>query len=157
MSIRHRALVVILVTAVTTCLLLQPSRREWRRLQTRKRFTALEPAERMALLWNWLGAREPFRTEEQKSAARHDERNRLRAHIGYLRSNLESSSVRSVDGELEGILKSPIVQRDPSLMLFGLIAKGDCAFQLNLNEAYETWNAVARIADQLNDDIWKNR
>ena len=157
MNTRRRAFVVLLVTAAAACLLLEPSRGEWRRVQTRKRLTALDPAEQMALLWNWLGARETFRTEERKYAAGHDERNRLRAHIGYLRSNLEFSSVRIVDAELEGILNTPIVQHDPSLTLFALIAKGDCAFQLNLNEAYKTWNAVAQLADQLNDDIWKNR
>ena len=88
---------------------------------------------------------------------RGDEANRLFCEISLLRANLEYSSLPAVSASLRELLKDPVVQRNPHLLLRTLVGKGDVDFQTDLAEAYRTWTAISHLSSTLKDAQWMNR
>ena len=61
---------------------------------------------------------------EQLFSARGDTRNAIHAKVGHLRSEAETMSFVELSGFLEQELHNPVVERDRSLQLWCLVAKG---------------------------------
>jgi CHAT domain-containing protein len=117
----------------------------------------LAEARRLAFLHNWPTAAPLFAEAERFYSDRGDRRGELYAHVGRLRGEVESRSLPEVSDYLTGVLKSPIVESDPQLRLFCLVAKGDIDFQIDPKSAETVWTEVAKVAEKLGDGIWENR
>ncbi|MFN7998437.1 MAG: CHAT domain-containing protein [Bryobacteraceae bacterium] len=117
----------------------------------------LAEAKRLAFLHNWPTAAPLFTEAEKFYAKRHDQRGELYAHVGRLRGEVESRSLPEVSDYLASVLKSTILEADPQLRLFCLIAKGDIDFQIDPKSSEVVWAEVAKLAAELGDGTWENR
>ena len=129
--------------------------------QIRKRPTTgpeiLAEATHLAFLHNWPMAAPLFAEAERFYATTDDRRSELYAHVGRLRGQVESRSLPEASTYLTDVLKSPLVQSDPHLRLFCLVAKGDIDFQIDPKSSEAVWTEVATLARDLGDSTWENR
>ena len=129
--------------------------------QIRKRPTTgpemLAEATHLAFLHNWPMAAPLFAEAERYYATTDDQRSELYARVGRLRGEVESRSLPEASAYLTDVLKSPIVQSDPRLRLFCLVAKGDIDFQIDPKSSEAVWTGVGTLARDLGDSTWENR
>jgi CHAT domain-containing protein/tetratricopeptide (TPR) repeat protein len=117
----------------------------------------LAEATHLAFLHNWPMAAPLFAEAERFYATTDDRRSELYARVGRLRGEVESRSLPEASTYLTEVLKSPMVQSDPRLRLFCLIAKGDIDFQIDPKSSEAVWTEVGTLARDLGDSTWENR
>jgi tetratricopeptide (TPR) repeat protein len=117
----------------------------------------LRQADRMADLYNWVAAGPVYARAEVALLRIGDRRNALYAHIGYLRSTMETASLPALSRYFATELANPLVTNDPLLEMKCLIAKGDVDAEIDSAPAQADWEGVLRLAKQLNDSQWQSR
>lgn len=94
---------------------------------------------------------------EQMFAKRGDEGNELHARVGRMRSEAESMSFVELSRFLNDQLQKPIVQVDPKLRLWCLVAKGYTDIEIDYRAAKRDWLEAQQIATGLRQDRWVKR
>src|SRR4051812_4847670 len=86
----------------------------------------MQQALHYADLYNWSDAGPLFQRAEAQYHARRDRRNELYAHLGVIRSTMESRSLPRTSAELGRHLQvNPSLQGDLKLRMFAVSVKGD--------------------------------
>jgi CHAT domain-containing protein/tetratricopeptide (TPR) repeat protein len=94
---------------------------------------------------------------EHLFAARGDIRNEIHAKVGRVRTEAEKMSFVDVSHLLDEQLRSPLVQADPKLRLWCLIAKGYTDIEIDYRLAKQDWLQAKDIAKSLGENQWVTR
>ena len=117
----------------------------------------LADADALALLNNWPKAAYLFAQAETLFAESADNRNALQARLGYLWATADTGTNESADIELNRDLLDPLLQRDPKLMLRGLVAKAARERVVNEASARTRWESILSLAKATGDERWRAR
>ncbi|HET6181438.1 MAG TPA: CHAT domain-containing protein [Candidatus Sulfotelmatobacter sp.] len=98
-----------------------------------------------------------FARAEKLFAAEGDSRNELYAKVGRLRSQAETMSFVDLSRILNDQLQNPIVQNDPRLRLWCLIAKGYTDIEIDYRVSKRDWLEAQDIAKSLGESQWVTR
>jgi CHAT domain-containing protein len=98
-----------------------------------------------------------FARAEKLFAAESDSRNELYARVGRLRSQAETMSFVDLSRVLNEQLQNPIVQKDPRLRLWCLIAKGYTDIEIDYRASKRDWLEAQDIAKTLGESQWVTR
>lgn len=98
-----------------------------------------------------------FARAEKLFAAKGDSRNELHAKVGRLRSQAETMSFVDLSRILNDQLQDPIVQNDPRLRLWCLIAKGYTDIEIDYRVSKRDWLEAQDIAKSLGESQWLTR
>src|SRR5438309_567275 len=94
---------------------------------------------------------------EQLFSERGDARNEIHARVGHLRSQAETMSFVELSRFLEQELHKPMMERDRSLRLWCLIAKGYTDIEIDYRAAKRDWLEAQNIAKDLGQTAWVTR
>ena len=94
---------------------------------------------------------------EKLFSERGDARNELYAKVGHLRSEAETMSFVDLSRILNEQLQTPIVQNDPKLRLWCLIAKGYTDIEVDYRVSKRDWLEAQDIAKSLGESQWVTR
>jgi len=94
---------------------------------------------------------------EKLFSARGDTRSEIHAKVGRLRSQAETMSFVDVSRTLNDQLRNPIVQNDPRLRLWCLIAKGYTDIEIDYRVSKRDWLEAQDIAKSLGESQWVTR
>lgn len=119
--------------------------------------TLLAEASRLYWLNNGPRAAPLFAKAEKLFADRGDERNKLYAKVGRLRSEAETMSFVELSRFLDEQLQDRITQSDKQLRLWCLIAKGYTDIEIDYRAAKRDWLEAQHIAESLGEDQWATR
>lgn len=116
-------------------------------------------AEATHLYWLSNGPRAAplFARAEKLFAAEGDSRNEIYARVGRLRSQAETMSFADLSRILNDQLQNPIVQNDPRLRLWCLIAKGYTDIELDYRVSKRDWLEAQDIAKSRGENQWVTR
>jgi CHAT domain-containing protein len=98
-----------------------------------------------------------FAKAETLFGAQGDARNELYARVGHLRSEAETMSFVELSRILDEQIHKPIVQNDPRLRLWCLIAKGYTDIEIDYRASKRDWLEARGIAKGLDEDQWVTR
>jgi len=98
-----------------------------------------------------------FARAEKLFAAGGDTRNEIYAKVGRLRSQAETMSFVDLSRTLNDQLQNPIVQNDPRLRLWCLIAKGYTDIELDYRVSKRDWLEAQDLAKSLGESQWVTR
>jgi hypothetical protein len=119
--------------------------------------TALRRADRLAWRGNWVKAESLYAQAEDEFNQAGDSKNALKAKVGRLRSQMQSTSCTELSKELDQALGNSIVETDPDLKLQVLAYKGEIAHQCDLWAAKEAWEEVLRLSKASGNKAWEAR
>jgi len=117
----------------------------------------LAEANRLFWLNNGPKAAPLYAKAENLFANSGDTRNALYAKVGRLRSNAETMSFVELSQFLNEQIQRPVVQNDPSLHLWCLIAKGYTDIEIDYRAAKRDWLEAQDIAKDLGENQWVTR
>jgi tetratricopeptide (TPR) repeat protein len=119
--------------------------------------TILDEATHLYWLSNGPKAAPLFARAEKRFAAEGDSRNEIYARVGRLRSQAETMSFVDLSRILNDQLQNPIVQNDPRLRLWCLIAKGYTDIEIDYRVSKRDWLEAQDIAKSLGESQWVTR
>ena len=117
----------------------------------------LAAADHFYWLNNGPAAAPLFARAEKLFAAENDSRNELYAKVGRLRSQAETMSFVDLSRILNDQLQNPIVQNDPRLRLWCLIAKGYTDIEIDYRATKQDWLEARELANDLGQKQWVTR
>lgn len=117
----------------------------------------LHRADHYYWLSNGPAAAPLFAKAEKLFAAEGDSRNEIYARVGRLRSQAETMSFVDLSRILNDQLQNPIVQNDPRLRLWCLIAKGYTDIEIDYRVSKRDWLEAQDIAKSLGESQWVTR
>jgi len=118
---------------------------------------ALAEADRLAMLYNWPRALPLYAEAETGFRRLNDAKGVLEARLGWLRAEAYEEPSPALAAEVGRDLRSPIVQRDPELMLRCLAVKAAIEEEVNEDYSRPTWEKIQELAKRLNDRRWQAR
>src|SRR5437870_10585146 len=80
----------------------------------------LKHADQLAWRGNWVKAGPLYEDIERSSAEKGDNKNALRARIGYIRSQMQCGSASKLLHEMNHELANPVIDADPELKIRAL-------------------------------------
>jgi hypothetical protein len=120
--------------------------------------SALERALHLADLYNWYGARQYFAEAKRQLDAGGDERSRLYAQCGAMRSGAEAAPISEISYRLgQELATNPLLKSDKELRIFCLAAKGDFDGEIDSAAMRRDWEEVQSLADHLGSAKWRYR
>ncbi|HEY6271055.1 MAG TPA: CHAT domain-containing protein [Terriglobales bacterium] len=117
----------------------------------------LAQADRYAWVLNSSKAAPLYFRAEELFDSQGDAANALHARIGFLRATAESGSFPQLSSYLAQQLQTSLVQSNPRLRLWCLVAKGSTDIELNVGAAKQDWEQAQVLADALGERGWSNR
>ena len=118
----------------------------------------LDEALHLADLYNWYGARPYFAQAKRLLDAGGDERSRLYARCGAMRSGAEGAPISEMSYRLgQELAANPLLKSDKELRIFCLAAKGDFDGELDSTAMRRDWEEVRSLADQIGSAKWRYR
>src|SRR6202453_1376428 len=117
----------------------------------------LKAADRYYFLNNGPAARPLYAKAEKVFSQHGDVRNEIHAKVGRLRSEAETMSFVDLSRVLNEQLQNPIVQNDPRLRLWCLIAKGYTDIEIDYRASKRDWLEAQDIAKSLGESQWVTR
>ena len=119
--------------------------------------TALRTADRLAWRGNWVKAGPFYAQAEEEFNQAGDSKNALKAKVGRLRSQMQSTLCTELSREIDQALGNSMVITDPELKLQALAYKGEIAHQSDLWVAKEAWEEVLRLSKTTGNKAWEAR
>jgi hypothetical protein len=116
---------------------------------------SLQKADYYADLYNWSEARSFYLAADR--ALPHGSSEQIHAHLGYLRTTMETRSLPELSNYLAAVLQLPVVASDPRLRLWCLGIKGDVDGEMDSASARADWEEAHKVAVQLGDKKWESR
>jgi CHAT domain-containing protein len=117
----------------------------------------IQEADRLAWLTDWYSAAPIYARAEKAALAAGDKRNALYAKFGRLRGEMQTSGLADLAQILAADLDSALLKGDDRLRLRLLTVKGDIDLEWDIDDAYNDWSEVQRLAQKLGDSGWENR
>ena len=115
---------------------------------------ALSKADALADIYNWHEAVQYYAEAERAFRSRHDTRDTLLAHIGYIRATFETRSFAETAHYFAQTCSEPLVANDPQLRFRCLIAKADTDAEIDSSPAEADWRGVLALAQNLHNQKW---
>ncbi len=116
---------------------------------------SLQKADYYADRYNWPEAKPLFLSADR--SLRRGSPEQIHAHLGYLRSTMETRSLPELSNYLAALLQSPPIASDPQLRLLCLEVKGDVDGEMDSASALADWEEAHKVAVQLGDKKWESR
>ena len=117
----------------------------------------LTEADHLADSFNLFEARPLYRRAEVGFRLAGDARNELNAKLGGLRYDVQLGSYIESRQEVQQILTTPLVRRDPILKIKALGLLGLIDLNLNTRLAFNDWTSLLGTANGIGDAKWVNR
>jgi CHAT domain-containing protein/tetratricopeptide (TPR) repeat protein len=118
---------------------------------------ALQRADRSADLYNWVLAGPLYKQAESQLHADGNQAGALYAHIGYLRSTMETSTLPQLSAYLRKQLDSPLVTANSHLQFLVLRVKADVDAEIDSSPAKADWQQANQLAVKEHDRRWESR
>lgn len=126
-------------------------------LDTRDPLKLLAKANHLSWLFNSPAAGPLYARAEVLFRQAGDPGNELYAKIGRIRSQAETMSFVDISNYLGTELNTPLVQNDPQLKLWCLVAKGYTDIEVNIAAAKADWTDARELANRLGEKQWAAR
>ncbi len=126
----------------------------WKQRPINDPVVLLEEAKHLSMLENWYAAAPLFERAEALFTAAGDSRNQTFARIGRIRARAEEMSQPEVSRLLEQELANPVLQADPKMRLWCLMAKGAADFFFDSGAAKRDYVEALRVARSVGEGHW---
>jgi CHAT domain-containing protein len=118
---------------------------------------AVQQADRSADLYNWVIAGPLYKQAESQLHFHGDQAGALYAHIGYLRSTMETSELPQLSAYLRKQVANPFVTSNSHLHSLVLRVKADVDAEIDSSLAKADWQQAHELAVKEHDRRWESR